>query len=162
MSFWWQDVRTYAGSRPLLPGDDPNVGHVQRIFALKYHPDDNNIFISGGWDNALKVILIILHHPLVNCAHILYNVIQLFTFYTLMLHFNFLALCCVLSQYVGLRLCRGLRHITQIFSCFWSSVEMWCFDTYWHKWWMRWSMVLAFYLLFLYNVISTYVISFSL
>jgi len=51
-------VRTYAGSRPLLPGDNANVGHVQRIFDLKYHPDDNSIFISGGWDNALRVILL--------------------------------------------------------------------------------------------------------
>jgi len=57
MLCWYQGVVTYAGSRPLLPGDNPNVGHSQRVFALKYHPDDNNMFISGGWDNALKVIL---------------------------------------------------------------------------------------------------------
>jgi len=51
---------TYPGSRPLLPGDNPNVGHVQRIFALKFHPDDNNVFISGGWDNALKARLTVV------------------------------------------------------------------------------------------------------
>jgi len=56
-------VVTYSGNRrPLLPGDDPNVGHFQRVFALKYHPDENSVFISGGWDNALKVIWIILRH----------------------------------------------------------------------------------------------------
>ena len=55
-----QDVVTYPGSRPLLPGDNPNVGHVQRIFALKFHPDDNNVFISGGWDNALKARLTVV------------------------------------------------------------------------------------------------------
>ena len=51
-----QDVVVYPGrTRPLLPGDSQHVGHVTRIFALKYHPDDNNVFVSGGWDNALKV-----------------------------------------------------------------------------------------------------------
>ena len=26
-------------------------GHSNRIFSLKYLPDDPNVFLSGGWDN---------------------------------------------------------------------------------------------------------------
>ncbi|XP_039270758.2 uncharacterized protein LOC120345388 [Styela clava] len=37
--------------------DDTSVysGHTKRIFALKFHPEDNNLFITAGWDNCLKV-----------------------------------------------------------------------------------------------------------
>ena len=31
------------------------AGHAQRIFSLKYHPDHEEVFITGGWDNCLKV-----------------------------------------------------------------------------------------------------------
>eukprot|EP00483_Globobulimina_turgida_P006762 UN06773 len=30
-----------------------HVGHSNRIFALKWKPDDSNILISGGWDNCV-------------------------------------------------------------------------------------------------------------
>eukprot|EP00002_Diphylleia_rotans_P039847 TRINITY_DN9346_c0_g1_i1.p1 TRINITY_DN9346_c0_g1~~TRINITY_DN9346_c0_g1_i1.p1 ORF type:complete len:348 (+),score=62.37 TRINITY_DN9346_c0_g1_i1:52-1095(+) len=30
------------------------AGHSNRIFSLKYHPMDNNIILSGGWDNTIQ------------------------------------------------------------------------------------------------------------
>ncbi|XP_067859908.1 uncharacterized protein [Heptranchias perlo] len=38
-------------------GDDQSVtsGHTSRIFALKFHPDDYHLFITGGWDRSLMV-----------------------------------------------------------------------------------------------------------
>jgi WD40 repeat protein len=39
----------------MMPNDDSSAGHAQRIFALKYHPEDNNVFISAGWDNVLRI-----------------------------------------------------------------------------------------------------------
>eukprot|EP01084_Bolivina_argentea_P008873 16588_1 len=32
-----------------------HVGHSNRIFALKWKPDDSNILISGGWDNCVLI-----------------------------------------------------------------------------------------------------------
>ena len=34
---WWQET----------------AGHSNRVFSLKYHPDDPNIILSGGWDNTV-------------------------------------------------------------------------------------------------------------
>jgi WD40 repeat protein len=31
------------------------AGHVSRVFALKFHPMDRNLVISGGWDNTIQV-----------------------------------------------------------------------------------------------------------
>ena len=31
------------------------VGHGRRIFAVKFHPENNNVLVSGGWDKYLKV-----------------------------------------------------------------------------------------------------------
>jgi WD40 repeat protein len=30
-------------------------GHSNRVFSLKYHPDDPNVVVSGGWDNTVQV-----------------------------------------------------------------------------------------------------------
>ncbi|XP_019337959.2 signaling threshold-regulating transmembrane adapter 1 isoform X1 [Alligator mississippiensis] len=30
-------------------------GHSRRIFALRFHPQENHIFLTGGWDNSVKV-----------------------------------------------------------------------------------------------------------
>ena len=30
-------------------------GHTQKVFALKFHPEENHIFITAGWDNCMKV-----------------------------------------------------------------------------------------------------------
>jgi len=29
------------------------IGHANRVFSVKYHPEDPNILLSGGWDNNL-------------------------------------------------------------------------------------------------------------
>ena len=33
----------------------PEAGHGRKVFALKFHPFDDNIFLTGGWDRCLKV-----------------------------------------------------------------------------------------------------------
>ncbi|XP_033631212.1 uncharacterized WD repeat-containing protein all2124-like [Asterias rubens] len=50
-------LQMYEGSNQLLLEEDDvnDFGHGRRVFALKFHPDDNNIFVTGGWDNCLKV-----------------------------------------------------------------------------------------------------------
>jgi len=30
-------------------------GHSNRIFSVKFHPSENDIIISGGWDNTVQV-----------------------------------------------------------------------------------------------------------
>jgi len=30
-------------------------GHTKRIFALRFHPQNNSLFLTGGWDNCVKV-----------------------------------------------------------------------------------------------------------
>ncbi len=51
-------VHVFEGSQQLLPDKEESLesGHGRRIFALKFHPDDNHVFITGGWDNSLKVL----------------------------------------------------------------------------------------------------------
>lgn len=29
-------------------------GHTMRIFVVQFHPDDNNVFVSGGWDDTIQ------------------------------------------------------------------------------------------------------------
>lgn len=51
--------RIYTGSKhsdmesgeatPLIPG------HSQKVFSIKFHPDDINVFLSASWDHSLKV-----------------------------------------------------------------------------------------------------------
>ncbi|XP_067829765.1 WD repeat-containing protein 38-like [Heptranchias perlo] len=33
----------------------PMSGHSRRIFALRFHPDECHIFLTGGWDNSVKI-----------------------------------------------------------------------------------------------------------
>lgn len=33
----------------------PESGHGRKVFALKFHPFDDNIFLTGGWDRCVKV-----------------------------------------------------------------------------------------------------------
>lgn len=35
------------------PAGDERKGHSNRIFAVKFHPDNGNLLLSGGWDNTL-------------------------------------------------------------------------------------------------------------
>lgn len=60
-------VRLYDGNTFKLYetflAPDPNAldetsvssGHTQRVFALKFHPDDHNLFVTAGWDDCMKL-----------------------------------------------------------------------------------------------------------
>ncbi|XP_074648211.1 uncharacterized protein LOC141903795 [Tubulanus polymorphus] len=51
-----QLVRLYEGySETCVPTDYPTAGHAMRVFALKYHPERNDIFVTAGWDNCIKI-----------------------------------------------------------------------------------------------------------
>ena len=36
-------------------GPSVSAGHSNRIFSIKFHPSDENILVSGGWDNTVQV-----------------------------------------------------------------------------------------------------------
>ncbi|XP_058049347.1 uncharacterized protein LOC131203310 isoform X1 [Ahaetulla prasina] len=40
-----------------MAGDEftPFSGHSRRIFALRFHPSELHLFLTGGWDNSVKV-----------------------------------------------------------------------------------------------------------
>uniref|UniRef100_H3AGS5 Anaphase-promoting complex subunit 4 WD40 domain-containing protein n=1 Tax=Latimeria chalumnae TaxID=7897 RepID=H3AGS5_LATCH len=40
-----------------MSGNDLTVtsGHTRRIFALRFHPDDYHYFLTGGWDDSVKI-----------------------------------------------------------------------------------------------------------
>jgi len=44
-----KNIQTFYGA-----GDDI-LGHCNRIFSVKFHPEDSNILISGGWDNLVYI-----------------------------------------------------------------------------------------------------------
>ncbi|XP_031563078.1 uncharacterized protein LOC116298688 [Actinia tenebrosa] len=33
----------------------PESGHGRKVFGLKFHPFDDNVFLTGGWDRCLKI-----------------------------------------------------------------------------------------------------------
>ena len=33
-------------------------GHTMRVFVVKFQPFDSNMFVSGGWDDTLQVIVV--------------------------------------------------------------------------------------------------------
>lgn len=39
-----------------MAGDEftPFSGHSRRIFALRFHPTELHLFLTGGWDNSVK------------------------------------------------------------------------------------------------------------
>ena len=51
--------KTYEGygSPARRASVDTEAGNTMRVYALKFHPDNENIFISAGWDNHIKVSL---------------------------------------------------------------------------------------------------------
>lgn len=36
-------------------GSEEITGHSSRVYALKYHPTEKNLLISGGWDNTVQI-----------------------------------------------------------------------------------------------------------
>uniref|UniRef100_A0A4W3HC37 THO complex subunit 3-like n=1 Tax=Callorhinchus milii TaxID=7868 RepID=A0A4W3HC37_CALMI len=57
------DVKTNQVTHVLEPADyvtsgkdlQPIDGHSRRIYALRFHPQERHIFLSGGWDDSVKV-----------------------------------------------------------------------------------------------------------
>ena len=33
-------------------------GHSQKILALRFHPDDKDVFVTAGWDHSVKVEIV--------------------------------------------------------------------------------------------------------
>jgi WD40 repeat protein len=67
-------VRIYDGvtQKPLQILSEGNgtttAGHSNRVFAVKWHPADIHITLSGGWDNTTQVGYISLwHNTMLNC-----------------------------------------------------------------------------------------------
>ena len=55
--FYWQLEKEYCGlgaGKPKM-SFDTEAGNTQRVYCLKFHPDNENIFLTGGWDNHIKV-----------------------------------------------------------------------------------------------------------
>ena len=36
-------------------GSSQTTGHSNRVFSVKFHPTDENLLLSGGWDNTIQV-----------------------------------------------------------------------------------------------------------
>lgn len=59
--FFLQIIHEYTGyDHTKAPDDLQFSGCAQRIFALKFHPEYDDVFITGGWDRQLKVHLILI------------------------------------------------------------------------------------------------------
>ena len=39
----------------ISPKPEAMDGHMMRVFAIQVHPHNNNIFVSGGWDDTVQV-----------------------------------------------------------------------------------------------------------
>lgn len=37
------------------PGDSNQKGHTNRVFSIRFLPDNPNIFLSGGWDQTVHI-----------------------------------------------------------------------------------------------------------
>ena len=46
----------------------PEAGHARKVFAVRFHPFDDNIFLTGGWDRCIKVCTRVRACPLI-CHH---------------------------------------------------------------------------------------------
>ena len=53
-SHTYQLVREYTQPKELIV-DSARAGHWNKVFALKYHPDQVNVFCTGGWDKRIKI-----------------------------------------------------------------------------------------------------------
>ena len=47
---WIQNWSTF-----IIRSELTEFGHGRKVFALKFHPFDDNVFITGGWDKCIKV-----------------------------------------------------------------------------------------------------------
>lgn len=53
------DEETKAVTHKLTGVKWQSHGHNNRIFSLKFKPDDANILVSGGWDSNVKIMVIL-------------------------------------------------------------------------------------------------------
>ena len=49
------DEATHKKVHTMLEDASLHPGHSNRIFALKFHPQDPNILLSGGWDHTIQI-----------------------------------------------------------------------------------------------------------
>lgn len=49
-------TKVYEGyNAKTVPNEEQTSANAMRVFALKYHPMNDDIFVTGGWENHLKV-----------------------------------------------------------------------------------------------------------
>ncbi|XP_047142236.1 dynein assembly factor with WD repeat domains 1 isoform X1 [Hydra vulgaris] len=50
------DVTTNQKILRMQPSTNSDImdGHVMRVFSVQYHPYDNHVFVSGGWDDTVQ------------------------------------------------------------------------------------------------------------
>ncbi|KAF7238754.1 hypothetical protein EYD10_14599 [Varanus komodoensis] len=58
------DAQTWDRLRTFQPSDSPNLmdGHTSRVYALAFFPENDDRFISGGWDDTVQVMGACLPH----------------------------------------------------------------------------------------------------
>ncbi|KAG9468442.1 hypothetical protein GDO78_022723 [Eleutherodactylus coqui] len=51
------EILNFLMAPDFLMDDDLTLtsGHTRRIFALRFHPSERHVFVTGGWDNSIKV-----------------------------------------------------------------------------------------------------------
>lgn len=49
------DEHTRAKIMEMKEGSKFLPGHSNRVFSVKFHPDDPNVLVSGGWDNSIQI-----------------------------------------------------------------------------------------------------------
>ena len=49
------DEATRKLKNELTGGEKEDIGHVNRVYCVKFNPDDENILVTGGWDQTVKV-----------------------------------------------------------------------------------------------------------
>jgi len=47
-------VRVYEGFR-INRAEQNEMAHAKRVFSLKFHPEHENVIVTGGWDDHLKI-----------------------------------------------------------------------------------------------------------
>jgi len=48
-------LHSYSEYKYESPEYTEEAAHIHGVYTLKYHPHNNNIFVTGGWDNHLKI-----------------------------------------------------------------------------------------------------------
>jgi len=71
---------------------DATSGCALRVWAIKYHPEKEDIFVTGGWENHLKVdTFLIIYYIKLTLNFGILSVNQLI-FYTYLVYMNYLCL----------------------------------------------------------------------